>query len=150
MNVTRLRMRTAVVAAPSYIAQHGAPREPEELTRHAHVLHAGPLQSEEPRLEGAKGRVVHVRCASRFRVSSILGVLEAVVAGAGFNAGPLWLFAQAIARGQLVHLLPEWEPPTGSLQALVPPRAYRPAKVTAALELFRRRAPEVPGVYGLR
>lgn len=140
------RMPTALVAAPAYLARHGAPRTPEELARHAHVLHRGPLQSEELVLEGPRGRVVKVRCASRFAVSSILGVHEAVIAGAGFNAGPLWLFAGAIARGELVHILPRWRPPTGTLQALVLPGRYRPAKISAALALLRARAVALPGI----
>ena len=147
MTVIRLgRMRTGVVAAPSYLSRHGTPQEPEDLGRHALVLHAGPLQSEEIQLEGPRGRVVDVRCPSRFRVSSILGVLEAVLAGAGVNAGPLWLFADAIARGELVHVLTDWRPPSGTLQAVVPPRRHRPAKVTAALALIRERAARLPGV----
>ncbi|HTQ47244.1 MAG TPA: LysR family transcriptional regulator [Polyangiaceae bacterium] len=147
MTVIRLgKMRTAVVAAPAYLARHGTPKEPEDLARHALVLHAGPLQSEEIQLEGPRGRTAHVRCPSRFGVSSILGVLEAVLAGAGINAGPVWLFADAIERGDLVHVLPRWQPPTGTLQAVVPPGRYRPAKVTAALALLRDRATRLPGI----
>lgn len=147
LTVTRLgRMRTVVVAAPDYLARHGTPLRPDDLARHAHVLHTGPLQSEQLVLEGPKGRLVKTNCASRFGVSSILGVLEAVIAGAGFNAGPLWLFADVIARGELVHILPRWRPPTGTLQALVLPGRYRPAKIGAALALLRARAPQLPGI----
>jgi LysR family transcriptional regulator, regulator for bpeEF and oprC len=147
LTVTRLgTMRTVIVASPDYLARRGTPAGPEELASHELVLHAGPLQSEELVLDGPRGRVVKVHCRSRFGVSSILGVLEAVVAGAGFNAGPLWLFADAIARGQLVHILPRWRPPTGRLQALVLPARYRPAKIAAALALLRARAPRLPGI----
>lgn len=147
LTVIRLgRMRTALVAAPSYLTRNGAPRDPDDLAHHALVLHASPLQSEELVLEGPRGRTVKVRCPSRFGVSSILGVLEAVIAGAGLNAGPLWLFADAIARGDLVHILPRWRPPSGTLQALVLAGRYRPAKISAALALLRARAPRLPGV----
>jgi DNA-binding transcriptional LysR family regulator len=143
-------MATAIVASPAYLARHGTPSTPEELARHAHVLHAGPLQSDEIVLEGPRGRSVTVRAPSRFTISSILGVLEAVIAGAGFNAGPLWLFSEAIARGELVHVLPRWRPPQGPLHALVVSGRRRPAKVTATLALLRARAPQLPGVAAPR
>ena len=57
-----------------------------------------------------RGRVFSERVTSgrgcmnsrRFTASSILGVREAVMAGAGLNAGPLWLYADAIDRGELI------------------------------------------------
>ena len=147
MTAVRLgRIRKAVVAAPSYLARHRAPQEPEDLARHAYVLHAGSEQTQEIRLEGPKGRVVVVRCTSRLAVSSMFGVLEAVRAGAGLNAGPIWLYADAVARGDLVHVLPLWSPPSSLLQAIVAPGRHRPAKVSAALALLRERSARLPGI----
>lgn len=137
-------MRTAIVAAPEYLARAGIPTKPEDLASHAYVMHAG-LQTEELVLDGPK-RVATVRCRSRFTVTSILGVLEAVVAGAGFNAGPLWLYADAIKRGKLVPLLPRWHPPSSPVHALVLPGRHRPAKIATTLELLRERVPKLPGL----
>jgi DNA-binding transcriptional LysR family regulator len=145
MAIKLATMQTAVVAAPSYLARAGTPRTPEELASHAYVRHVG-LQSEDLVFTGPKQRALTVSCRSRFTVSSIQGVLEAVVAGAGFNAGPLWLYAPAIERGDLVHVLPRWHPPTGAVHALVLAGRYRPAKVAAALELLRARVPGLPGL----
>ena len=138
-------MQTAIVAAPAYLERDGTPSLPEDLAHHAYVQHTG-LQSDELVFEGPKQRTVGVTFRSRFTVSSILGVFEAVVAGAGFNAGPLWLYADAIARGELVHVLPRWHPPSSAVHALVLPGRHRPAKIVAALELLRERVPRLPGV----
>lgn len=143
-------MATAVVAAPAYLARAGRPRSPRDLERHHFVLHAGPLQGETLELTGPRRQRVTLRCRSRFVVSSILGVSEAVRAGAGLNAGPLWLYADAIARGELVRVLPSWSPPTFPIQALTLPGRHRPAKVAAALQLLRARIPTLPGLVALR
>lgn len=139
-------MQTVIVAAPAYLDRAGTPSSPDDLARHAYVQHTA-LQSHEIELEGPKQRMTTVTCHSRFTVSSILGVLEVVIAGAGFNAGPLWLYSDAIARGELVHVLPRWHPPASPVHALVLPGRYRPAKVAAVLELLRERVRRLPGVH---
>jgi len=49
-------MRTAVVAAPRYIARAGEPKSLSDLERHELVLHGKPLQSEELVLSGPIAR----------------------------------------------------------------------------------------------
>lgn len=139
-------MDTGIVASAGYVARVGVPKRPEELEGLDCVLHANPLQDEKLVLEGPQARTITVTCRSGFHVSSMLGVLEAVRAGAGFNAGPLWVYADAIDRGELVQLLPRWKPPRGTVNALVIAGAYRPAKITAALAMLRRRVPQLAGI----
>jgi DNA-binding transcriptional LysR family regulator len=136
---------TAVVASPDYLARTGTPKGPEALEQHEFIQHL-PFRDEKLTLTGPKGRTVTVTCATRFTVSNILGVMEAVKAGAGLNAGPLWLYADAIARGELVHVLPRWDPGRGSIHALVLPGKYRPAKIDVALDMLREQVPRLPGI----
>lgn len=148
-SLTALRlgtMLTGIVAAPAYLARVGIPRAPRDLERHPFVLHAGELQGATLQLSGPGGRRARVSCPSRFTAGSILAVHEAVVAGAGMNAGPLWLYADAIARGELVRVLPRWSPPRFPVHALVLPGRHRPAKIAAALQLLRARVPKLRGV----
>jgi len=142
-------MSTAIVAAPEYLRRAGTPRRPEDLERHRFVLHSGPLQPERLELTGQR-RTVSVECRSTFEVSSILGVSEAVRAGAGLNAGPLWLYADALARRELIRVLPAWSPPRFDVSALTLPGAWRPAKIDAALALLRERVAKLPGVTARR
>jgi DNA-binding transcriptional LysR family regulator len=139
-------MLTGIVAAPAYLKRAGTPKTPRDLERHQFVLHSGPLQGATLELHGPRKRSMRLACSSRLTIGSILGVREAVVAGAGLNAGPLWLYAEAIARGDLVRVLPAWSPPTFALHALMLPGPYRPAKVAAALQLFRERTRGLPGI----
>ena len=41
------------------------------------------------------------------------------MAGAGLNAGPLWLHADAIDRGELIRVLPDWNPPRHPVRSLM-------------------------------
>lgn len=147
LTVSRLgTMHAALVAAPRYLARAGTPRTPQELEAHQHVLHANALQSEDLELVGPRNKQARVHCRSRFRVSSMLGVEHAVLAGAGFNAGPLWLYADAIESGELVHLLPDWKLPTTTVQAVTVAGRQRPAKIRSALELLQARVPRLAGI----
>jgi DNA-binding transcriptional LysR family regulator len=148
-SLTALRlgaMHTVLVAAPSYLERAGIPRAPRDLERHQFILHAGELQGATLALTGPGKRNLRLLCKSQFTVSSILGVSEAVLAGAGVNAGPRWLYADPIKRGELVHVLPAWSPPTFPIHALTLPGRYRPAKIAAALEMLRARVRTLPGV----
>jgi DNA-binding transcriptional LysR family regulator len=139
-------MSSAIVASPNYVKQAGLPLTVADLDHHQFVLHAGPLQGSTLELSGPRGRQITVECRSRFSVSTILGVREAVLSGAGLNAGPLWLYADDIAAGRLVHVLPAFSPPGFQLHALMLPGRYRPAKISAALELLREKLPQLTGI----
>jgi LysR substrate binding domain len=138
-------MLTVVVAAPDYLSRHGTAKTPEDIRRHHFVLHAGQLQTAKLTLTGPKGRTVTIPCRSRFTVSSILGVRDAVTSGAGLNAEPLWLYADAIDRGELVRVLPAWNPPRYPVHALMLPSRYRPAKTNSALGMLARKGSKVAG-----
>ena len=70
------------------------------------------------------------------------------MAGAGLNAGPLWLYANAIDRGELIRVLPAWNPPRYPVHALMLPSRYRPAKTNSTLAMLRVKVPKLPGVIG--
>jgi len=61
------------------------------------------------------------------------------------TAGLCGFYADGIARGDLVHILPAWSPPRGAVHALMLPGRFRPAKTDVALEMLRQR---VPGACG--
>ena len=65
------------------------------------------------------------------------------MAGAGMNAGPLWLYAEAIERGELIRVLPAWNPPRYPVHALMLPGRYRPAKSNSALAMLRVKVPKL-------
>jgi DNA-binding transcriptional LysR family regulator len=69
------------------------------------------------------------------------------MAGAGLNAGPLWLYADAIDRGELIRVLPDWNPPRHPVRSLMLSGRSTPED-NSARAMLRVRVPKLPGVTG--
>jgi DNA-binding transcriptional LysR family regulator len=125
-------LERGVFAAPALAAQLPAPAVPEDL--HALPLLAG---SDDTTWEftgpDAAVNVVEVRSA-RLRSGNAGVRLQAAVAGLGVARITATFCADALARGQLVRLLPGWVCAPLRIYALLPGRRLVPAKVRAFLE----------------
>lgn len=67
------------------------------------------------------------------------GIARTIEAGSGLHAGPLWSFTEAIEVGRLVHVLPDWTPPTYPAHALYKPGGFLPAKIRRFVDLLSVR-----------
>ena len=127
--------RILTVASPAYVAAHGRPRHPADLTGHACIDFYEAASGRPFDWEFHRGtEVVPVKVAARLMVSDSGALLEACEAGAGvaqiFDLGTRHL----IEAGRLVQLLPDWSDEVFPLYALYPARHYRPAKVAAFID----------------
>lgn len=94
-------------ASPDYLARRGTPKTPQQLLEHDCVLFRGRRGEARWRLEGPDGEhelTVHgVISAQDFGF-----VRAALVAGAGIGLLPYSLAPEALARGRLVPVLPDY------------------------------------------
>lgn len=102
--------RQCLLASPALLAQHPAPATPEQLTQ-LPSLALGTPQSEHRwvllNTQGDSKTVVHQpRLVSR----DMNMLRQAAVAGVGVVQLPDMMVKQAVADGQLVRLLPDWQP----------------------------------------
>lgn len=130
-----------LVAAPSYLEQHGAPQAPEELVNHQWVAFTQLAQPYQLILQGAQGQQQKVRLYGRACSNSHASTLEMVISGMGIGR----FFKQDVARileeGRLVQVLPDYRLEPESLYAVYPHRAYIPLKVRAVINyLIENRA----------
>ena len=139
-------MPLAIVASRSYLNRRGMPRSPEDLGEHDFVLYSGLQAGADLALTHEDGKTIEVRCASRFSVNNLGGVACIVESGGGLHAGPLWFFTEAIEAGRLVHVLPEWAPPTYPVNALYEASTYVPAKIRRFVDLALTRMRATPGI----
>jgi DNA-binding transcriptional LysR family regulator len=91
-----------LVAAPSYVAAHGAPRQAEDLRRHQCITYGYGAMPAVWEIDGAPLRV-----GGCFRANSSEAVLRAVLSGLGVGLLPAIQVASAIAEERLVPVLPK-------------------------------------------
>lgn len=128
--------RQLVVAAPAYIAQHGAPHAPAELAGHdwiAMSLLATPLRWTFSGPDGTR-RSVRMRQVAQANNASAVRVLA--LSGSGVSVLPDYLVNEDIRAGRLVVLLAQYQLREGGIHAVYPGRQM-PAKVRAFIEYLR-------------
>ncbi|MCC8555657.1 LysR family transcriptional regulator [Xanthomonas hortorum] len=69
-------------------------------------------------------------------LDATLAVREAVCQGAGISVLPNYVVADDLAAGRLLHVLPQWQLPSGGIHAVFPATRFRPAKVRAFVDLL--------------
>jgi DNA-binding transcriptional LysR family regulator len=104
-----------IVAAPNYLAVHGAPERPEDIGRHQCI---GPFPPLPWHGEWRIGAGVAIRPS--VLVNSGEGLRAAAIAGLGLAPAPDWLAADAIAAGQLARVLADFETPEAGIYAVHP------------------------------
>ncbi|WP_028444883.1 LysR family transcriptional regulator [Chitinimonas koreensis] len=123
-------VRRVLVASPGYLAREGEPGRPEELARHACLLHASAPQW---LLRGEQGTVA-VTPAAGYSANSLCHLLEAAAAGAGIAMLPAFLCRDELANGRLRTLLDGCPPVPNDYYAVYPSRSHLPAALLALLD----------------
>lgn len=131
-----MTMEHQLVASPDYIRKYGRITRPEQLADHQAIqfsltAHAN-LWTFTKQTE-----VIKIPVNGRYRVSSSLGVLDAVRAGVGYSLIPQIYIADDIAQGRLETVLDEWAKDKTNVFVLYPSRLYLPAKTRAFIEFLQ-------------
>lgn len=69
-------------------------------------------------------------------LDATLAVREAVCHGMGLSVLPDYAVEADLAAGRLIHVLPQWQLPSGGIHAVFPAARFRPAKVRAFVDLL--------------
>jgi DNA-binding transcriptional LysR family regulator len=130
--------RIVTCASPTYLAQHGAPARPEDLAGHETVLD---LNSRDPFVRGFLDgeRRVEVRVHGRLRFSRAEACLAAARADCGVAREPAFAAAEDLRSGQLIPLLPGFEPPPLPIHVVYPHARHLPAKVRVFVDFLAER-----------
>ncbi|MEZ5460645.1 MAG: LysR substrate-binding domain-containing protein [Dokdonella sp.] len=131
--------RVILVASPVFLEQHGRPTVPQDLAPLPLLSmreHEGPQQIE---LFGANGEREQVRMQPRLICGSFPVLVNAAVRGIGVALVPDLSAAPAIARGELIELLPDWSMPEGIFHFVYPTRRGLLPGVRAMVDFLAER-----------
>lgn len=131
------RCRSILCAAPSYLAEQGWPMNIDELKTHACVGHTFGVGATY-RLSRA-GRTVEVQMSGRLLTNETAIVRRAVLAGAGIAMLPTYFVMDPIRRGELVHLLPAYEPEALGIHAVYLSRRHQPLTLRLLVDFLAAR-----------
>jgi DNA-binding transcriptional LysR family regulator len=140
------RMRTAVVAAPSYFEIHPPPSSPQELMRHACIGYRFTTSGRIHRWEFEKdGQPLQVAVEAGFITNDAELLLQAALEG----LGPAYVLeAQAgehLASGALVRVLEEWCPSMDASFLYYPSRRQMPPALRVVVDALRHAPPAARG-----
>ncbi len=122
------------VASPAYLARHGTPATPGDLTGHLQVGYASPQSGRVADWEWHEGgRKRSLALPWQVSANSAETYIAAALAGLGLIQIPAYDVAGHIAAGELVEVMPRHRPGPMPLHLVVPhPRPPRRVQVLAA------------------
>ena len=126
------------VASPQYLAKHGTPTAPSELTGHAVIVHTGLLSSREwrfPRGSGAGSVELHPIVEANDATVAI----DAAQAGHGLTAALSYMVSDGLRKGDLVSVLDAFQPPAEPVHIVYPSARLVAAKVRAFVDYVAPR-----------
>jgi DNA-binding transcriptional LysR family regulator len=127
-------VRRIVCAAPQYIARHGIPAVPHDLSSHTVVACTAvtPIPDRWS-FHGASG-ITSVTVRPRLVVNTTAGAVDAALDGLGFVCLRSYQAEPHAAAGRLQIVLPDYEPPPAPIHLVHPEGRYLPAKVRLFLD----------------
>lgn len=133
-------LRMAVVGSSGYIAEHGVPREPTELSAHACIGLRFPTHGGVAIWDLEKhGRALNVRIEPRLVVNDMRLQRIAAAAGAGLTYIMADYVEADLASGSLIRVLEDWCPPFPGYHLYYPSRRQRSPALAVVIEALRYR-----------
>ena len=147
-------LRRVICGSPTYLAAHGTPERPEDLTGHNCLtfrFHAASSLwrpgSDLWRMKGAEG-VVEVAVSGRLRANGVDVLLDAARAGLGLVLMPIWMVGDDIRGGRLRPVLSQYRvsPTTidAAIYAVFPASRHLSPKVRVFIDYLAERFRDIP------
>lgn len=145
--------RYRVVASPCWVAAHGQPAEPADLSGVPCLLLSLPGYRDRWRFRCGE-RIEEVAVAGDLVVSNPVLLREAAIEGLGPALLADWLIAEALTGGTLVDLFPDQAITATTFETaawlLYPSREYLPRKIRSTIDFFRKHLGQAGAGAGRR
>jgi DNA-binding transcriptional LysR family regulator len=132
-----------VVAAPGLLAAGSVPQLPDALAALPWLALRTYYRDELLLTHAVTGESRTVRLQSRLSTDSLYALRSGALRGLGACAGSAWLLADDVARGDLVHLAPQWQPAPLPVWITYPQARHYPSRLLRFVEAMREAVPQV-------
>ncbi|MEM7765352.1 MAG: LysR family transcriptional regulator [Pseudomonadota bacterium] len=136
----------SIWASPDYLGRHSRIETPDDIRAHACIAADELDQVRWSLTSGARHTSIVV--TARFHVQSLVSARQAALAGLGLAVLPNYLCRGGERAGDLVRVLPDWEPPGEHLTAVYPAEQFLPRNAKAFLD-FTKQALQSPALSAL-
>jgi DNA-binding transcriptional LysR family regulator len=129
--------QSVLCASPAYLQRRGRPEQPQDLVDHECITH-----------DFGSGEVYRLRQQGRSSTVAVKGILssnetlvlkQAALAGAGIAMLPAYFVGDELARGELLHLLPDHEPEPLGIHAVFLSRRHQPRPLRLLIDFLAER-----------
>lgn len=128
------RMRRLTVAAPSYLARHGAPAKPADLLEHNCIrFYRGSASSWTFRVDG---KTASVPVRGNLSVNQVAAAAEVCAAGLGVGNFFAYQVAEHVANGALRVLLSDYETPARPISIVYPATRLLPLRTRLFIDFL--------------
>jgi DNA-binding transcriptional LysR family regulator len=127
--------RRVVCASPAYLAAHGTPPTPEELSQHNCLVSSDFVSNWEYKAPGGRSAVVRVQ--GRYACDNWEVLREWALAGLGIALKSTWDVYRQLQDGSLIALFPDYAFHSDvAIYAVYPHRRFLPAKTRVFIEFL--------------
>jgi|TARA_B100002003_G_scaffold251911_1_gene298822 DNA-binding transcriptional LysR family regulator len=123
------------VASPGYLKINGTPNHPSDLRYHNYIVYSDAGRREEMAFQ-EDGAPFYVRVEGNLATNNTEAMRAALISGLGISRGPRWLIGDAIANGDLVEILPDYQPDAMSIHTVYSSGRHLPSKVRCFIDFF--------------
>ncbi len=109
-----------MVASPTYLMEHPAPRAPADLAVHSCVIYSSVQGDDRWSLTGPSGEEMSVPVKGLLRTNNLSAVLEAALIGIGLAVLPWYVARESVADGAMVPVLTDHFLPAQDVHAIYP------------------------------
>ena len=134
-------------AAPSYLAAHGEPHHPDELTAHRCINHFSPHTAKIFDWVFAKnGMRIQTTLRGHIALDDENSYVAAAEAGLGIAQIPAFVLKEAMERGSLELLLGDWFPEPAPLNVVYPENRHLSSKIRVFVDWVAELFGEYDGI----
>lgn len=133
------QINSVFFASPEYLAQHGMPLTPADLSHHRYLKYSNSMES---RVFGNFDRQLsELNMTTSLNVNNGEFILNSAIAGGGIGIQPAFIVGEALKQGKVVKILAGYEPNPIGLYLIYANKQFLPKKVRCFIDF-------VSGYYG--